>query len=191
MGFTIVKVVDTFGAMRNLQVQYSDARSGDVSTVRPWMTTHAISLIYRVPEDYVNSSLDVTSTPVHLHETLYEIASHKRQPVDRVIHTVQRAILTYRKGHRRISMPTRTHRSEEHTSELQSLTNLVCRLLLEKKKTQYKWVRIPVELRGLVVFCYAWLVLQISGRGISELGAEARYVVIAVSLGELWIVISA
>src|SRR5262249_61776293 len=26
-------------------------------------------------------------------------------------------------------------RSEEHTSELQSLTNLVCRLLLEKKKT--------------------------------------------------------
>src|SRR5262249_59884397 len=30
---------------------------------------------------------------------------------------------------------TRTpNRSEEHTSELQSLTNLVCRLLLEKKK---------------------------------------------------------
>src|SRR5262249_59505225 len=27
------------------------------------------------------------------------------------------------------------NRSEEHTSELQSLTNLVCRLLLEKKKT--------------------------------------------------------
>src|SRR5438093_7845904 len=27
-----------------------------------------------------------------------------------------------------------TWRSEEHTSELQSLTNLVCRLLLEKKK---------------------------------------------------------
>src|SRR5262249_58947851 len=26
------------------------------------------------------------------------------------------------------------NRSEEHTSELQSLTNLVCRLLLEKKK---------------------------------------------------------
>src|SRR5438046_7766053 len=28
----------------------------------------------------------------------------------------------------------REGRSEEHTSELQSLTNLVCRLLLEKKK---------------------------------------------------------
>src|SRR5438093_7433360 len=29
-------------------------------------------------------------------------------------------------------------RSEEHTSELQSLTNLVCRLLLEKKKKKQK-----------------------------------------------------
>src|ERR1039458_5546888 len=28
------------------------------------------------------------------------------------------------------------HRSEEHTSELQSLRHLVCRLLLEKKKTR-------------------------------------------------------
>src|SRR2546430_6082842 len=28
------------------------------------------------------------------------------------------------------------HRSEEHTSELQSQSNLVCRLLLEKKKTR-------------------------------------------------------
>src|SRR5438093_9104618 len=30
-------------------------------------------------------------------------------------------------------------RSEEHTSELQSLTNLVCRLLLEKKKSCTRW----------------------------------------------------
>src|SRR2546430_10045564 len=29
----------------------------------------------------------------------------------------------------------RNNRSEEHTSELQSQSNLVCRLLLEKKKT--------------------------------------------------------
>src|SRR3982750_2172212 len=32
------------------------------------------------------------------------------------------------------SMSSRAMRSEEHTSELQSLTNLVCRLLLEKKR---------------------------------------------------------
>src|SRR2546430_4084073 len=34
----------------------------------------------------------------------------------------------------------RHHRSEEHTSELQSQSNLVCRLLLEKKK------KIPITL---------------------------------------------
>src|SRR5258706_8798536 len=33
--------------------------------------------------------------------------------------------------------PRRAVRSEEHTSELQSLTNLVCRLLLEKKKNTF------------------------------------------------------
>src|SRR3712207_7880862 len=31
------------------------------------------------------------------------------------------------------------HRSEEHTSELQSRQYLVCRLLLEKKKYKYKF----------------------------------------------------
>src|SRR5256885_13134476 len=31
-------------------------------------------------------------------------------------------------------LSSRPHRSEEHTSELQSPCNLVCRLLLEKKK---------------------------------------------------------
>src|SRR5438874_10527768 len=34
------------------------------------------------------------------------------------------------------SMPLRYERSEEHTSELQSRRDLVCRLLLEKKKKQ-------------------------------------------------------
>src|SRR5262245_63469199 len=34
--------------------------------------------------------------------------------------------------------PARKSRSEEHTSELQSLRHLVCRLLLEKKKTKTK-----------------------------------------------------
>src|SRR5256885_13279117 len=32
-----------------------------------------------------------------------------------------------------LMIPTGSHRSEEHTSELQSPCNLVCRLLLEKK----------------------------------------------------------
>src|SRR2546430_13009276 len=38
--------------------------------------------------------------------------------------------------HHRPSLRSRLIRSEEHTSELQSQSNLVCRLLLEKKKKQ-------------------------------------------------------
>src|SRR5438270_7734643 len=38
----------------------------------------------------------------------------------------------------------RSARSEEHTSELQSQSNLVCRLLLEKKK--YKYMAVLPEL---------------------------------------------
>src|SRR5256885_8585346 len=39
--------------------------------------------------------------------------------------------------HMRLGMAGGVLRSEEHTSELQSPCNLVCRLLLEKKKKQY------------------------------------------------------
>src|SRR2546429_7126751 len=49
---------------------------------------------------------------------------------------------TGKSNHERRETPSRSHRheqfsgrSEEHTSELQSRLHLVCRLLLEKKKT--------------------------------------------------------
>src|SRR2546427_1198978 len=38
--------------------------------------------------------------------------------------------------HDPLEMTDQRQRSEEHTSELQSQSNLVCRLLLEKKKTE-------------------------------------------------------
>src|SRR2546421_9501446 len=41
-------------------------------------------------------------------------------------------------------------RSEEHTSELQSRSDLVCRLLLEKKKTKLR--------KGLIVLTHAFFV---------------------------------
>src|SRR3989449_8383105 len=42
------------------------------------------------------------------------------------------------RGDDRQSRRERLERSEEHTSELQSRLHLVCRLLLEKKKIQYR-----------------------------------------------------
>src|ERR1039458_10596401 len=41
----------------------------------------------------------------------------------------------------------RDERSEEHTSELQSLRHLVCRLLLEKKKTNHSRINPTVKSR--------------------------------------------
>src|SRR5260370_38852522 len=42
---------------------------------------------------------------------------------------------------RRVASARLRSRSEEHTSELQSHLNLVCRLLLEKKKTRRPGIR--------------------------------------------------
>src|SRR5258706_2156576 len=56
------------------------------------------------------------------------------------------------------------YRSEEHTSELQSLTNLVCRLLLEKKKknqgSKIESLNVYVNLKSRkmeVDWCNNWL----------------------------------
>src|SRR5688572_31666465 len=58
------------------------------------------------------------------------LAEHDRQLVQRAFaHQFQRGLAGGGTGARR------RVRSEEHTSELQSQSNLVCRLLLEKKKT--------------------------------------------------------
>src|SRR2546430_11055778 len=46
-------------------------------------------------------------------------------------------------------------RSEEHTSELQSQSNLVCRLLLEKKKKDYHTYQRPWILRRTILSVHA------------------------------------
>src|SRR5256885_11221882 len=43
-------------------------------------------------------------------------------------------------------------RSEEHTSELQSPCNLVCRLLLEKKKKIFNYLELSSILFGMVMY---------------------------------------
>src|SRR5699024_12299291 len=53
---------------------------------------------------------------------------------NRIITT--RALLPFDSTDFLYKFSTRRYRSEEHTSELQSRFDLVCRLLLEKKKTQ-------------------------------------------------------
>src|SRR2546430_12757183 len=54
----------------------------------------------------------------------------------------------YRKGVVRVADNGLAGRSEEHTSELQSQSNLVCRLLLEKKKK----IRISYIITGILLY---------------------------------------
>src|SRR5258706_11899899 len=71
---------------------------------------------------------------------IYTLSLHDALPISRRARAVaerrppsKKAISPNSSPGERVAM-TAESRSEEHTSELQSLTNLVCRLLLEKKK---------------------------------------------------------
>src|SRR5438874_3520783 len=55
-------------------------------------------------------------------------------PLDKTPYFVGTPVLEPAPGEFRLWPRTRLRRSEEHTSELQSRRDLVCRLLLEKKK---------------------------------------------------------
>src|SRR5262249_58608264 len=61
---------------------------------------------------------------------IYTLSLHDALPI-----SVGRPVSPRPEGWRRSERRAPSARSEEHTSELQSLTNLVCRLLLEKKNT--------------------------------------------------------
>ena len=107
LGLLAFSAASTFQAVHSFQRQYGAVRTGDVSTIHPWMTLPVVSHIYHVPEDYLYQSLNINNPPRRLHHTtIYEIATQQKQSVDQVIHTIQHAILTYRKDHHSLSTPT-------------------------------------------------------------------------------------
>src|SRR2546426_12575211 len=75
---------------------------------------------------------------------IYTLSLHDALPI--LTHVAQALELPGLAGVRREKHPATVHqviaevRSEEHTSELQSPCNLVCRLLLEKKKNKDKHI---------------------------------------------------
>src|SRR5438132_13689276 len=69
---------------------------------------------------------------------IYTLSLHDALPISRVHHRGGADGLARRSAQERVRARLRSRRgeprSEEHTSELQSHSDLVCRLLLEKKK---------------------------------------------------------
>src|SRR5438093_7860919 len=66
---------------------------------------------------------------------IYTLSLHDALPISRARPLpLQHLPAARHRWHGAPRHPDADPRSEEHTSELQSLTNLVCRLLLEKKK---------------------------------------------------------
>src|SRR5256885_7242930 len=69
-------------------------------------------------------------------------------------------------------------RSEEHTSELQSPCNLVCRLLLEKKKKQTKSI-IPIK---VLSYFLTYILFSISMTMINTTSCKLSYITVCISL---------
>src|SRR5205823_14335823 len=89
---------------------------------------HLHSFPTRRSSDLADGDLPLGRSRLERHRHLRQ--SPLRQAVDHVLD----GVLHLRPGRRdRVRHQGRRDRSEEHTSELQSLAYLVCRLLLEKK----------------------------------------------------------
>ncbi len=99
IGFLAFATMQTVQQVRSFQEHSHAVKAGDVSTVSSWMTIHAVSRIYHVPESYLNQELGIRNPETVRHATLNTLAKTSHKPVNTVIHTVQRAIVTYRKTH--------------------------------------------------------------------------------------------
>src|SRR2546421_1152175 len=117
-------------------------------------TTSHLHFSYSPIRFFFNDTATTEISPLSLHDALpisLATVDPDGMPWTRVLHPIWEAstgwIATTRHGLKarhlahepRVSLPDRVQhpspwRSEEHTSELQSRSDLVCRLLLEKKK---------------------------------------------------------
>src|SRR5260370_19863799 len=91
---------------------------------------------------FFNDTAPTEIYPLSLHAALpiFRLHDFRQEPRLDLVHAV-------RGGHHRPQRgPGRGGRSEEHTSELQSHLNLVCRLLLEKKKKHNVQIRAKNDL---------------------------------------------
>jgi len=113
--------VQTVQAIQRFQHARALTATGDVSTIRPWMTIPYISRVYHVPESYLYESLNITD-PQSAHRTsLRSLAIRYNRSLDGLIRDIQTAIKTYHKQH-----PPHHWFASLHANEL---------LAIERRKT--------------------------------------------------------
>src|SRR3712207_7304112 len=84
---------------------------------------------------YTTLFRSLVGEPVHVLQQVQAAHRPRRQPGTAAVR-VEQPELSLEPAP--VDQPGQAHRSEEHTSELQSRQYLVCRLLLEKKKNTRK-----------------------------------------------------
>lgn len=99
LGFTVFCGAQIVRGFQGIQQAHHRANSGDVSTIRPWMTLHYISRVYHVPQAYLEQSLRITDPQVARRAPLSVLAARLHVSTDTLIQQTQQAILTYRAQH--------------------------------------------------------------------------------------------
>src|SRR5690606_11018359 len=105
-------------------VQHIAVATDDIIKTVSQLRARGVEFLSTPPEDYYQS------VPGRLEEFSHELRED--------IETLKKLGIMIDADEEGYLLQIFTKRSEEHTSELQSRENLVCRLLLEKKKTQYR-----------------------------------------------------
>src|SRR2546430_4917501 len=114
-----------------MSVRYVLAPQAALDLVEIWRyikNQASLAIADRVESDIREKIVFLAGTPS---------AGHSRKDLtgeDVKFFPVYSYLIVYRPQTRPLQVAAILHRSEEHTSELQSQSNLVCRLLLEKKK---------------------------------------------------------
>ena len=98
-GLTCLAATSTIQAVNNWRQDVQLSQAGDVHLIHYWMTIPSVAHLYHVPENYLFQSLRLKSDVQTRRNTLENIAIDKKQPVSKIITTLQKAVETYRSTH--------------------------------------------------------------------------------------------
>lgn len=99
LGLTLFCAVSLAHAIGRFNESRKLSLSGDVRTIRPWMTIPYIAKVYHVPESYLLETLHIANPESVRHVPLFSLSSRLGMSTDALIKQIQTAILTYRDQH--------------------------------------------------------------------------------------------